>query len=134
MATFEYTLSEPPSKSRARELWLQHAAGFILFEDARNYAISKIPKGTGQKTKEKIIEGIDDSIYGLMMIFDGVSGSLRSPDYQVTLDTSANLIKVTDTEEEIIDSVKLQSGDGMCIGYHGWLEEDFGTNPIIKTS
>ena len=53
MATFEYTLSEPPNENRDRKVWLQHAAGFIIFADARKYAISKIPEDTDQKTKEK---------------------------------------------------------------------------------
>ena len=33
-----YKLTNPPNETRARELWLQHAAGFILFQDMRKYA------------------------------------------------------------------------------------------------
>lgn len=60
MATWEHELVGPPSKPRALELWLQHAAGFILFES----------------------------------------------------------------------ELDLRQGDGMCIGYHGWREGDFGKHPI----
>ena len=42
MATFEFNLSEPPSDSRQRELWLQHAIGFVLFQDVRNYALQQV--------------------------------------------------------------------------------------------
>ena len=42
MATWQHELIDPPTESRARELWLQHAAGFIVFEDARRYAMERI--------------------------------------------------------------------------------------------
>ena len=47
MATSDYTLSSPPSDPRQLELWLQHAAGFILFEDMRDYATQRIDPGLG---------------------------------------------------------------------------------------
>ena len=68
------------------------------------------------------------------MILDGVSDSLQNSEYHVTLDTFVNLVKNTDSEEEIVKSLRLQSGYGMCIGYRGWLEDDFNNNPIVKKS
>ena len=32
MSTSDFELATPPTGVRQRELWLQHAAGFILFE------------------------------------------------------------------------------------------------------
>ena len=31
-------LATPPTEERAFELWLQHAAGFVLFEQIRSHA------------------------------------------------------------------------------------------------
>lgn len=70
MATKE--LSNPPKDDRSRELWLQHAAGAIIFEDIRTYAFQRIPKDLSPQIQEYIRAGIDDAVYGLMMVLDGV--------------------------------------------------------------
>jgi hypothetical protein len=58
-----HKLTNPPNETRARELWLQHAAGFILFQDIKKYAINHIPSNTDEKAKELIVKGIDDAVY-----------------------------------------------------------------------
>ena len=73
-----FKLTKPPVEDRSRELWLQHAAGFILFEDMRNYAIKQIPANTDEKTREQIINRIDDAVYGLMMIMDDYGWCCRN--------------------------------------------------------
>lgn len=133
MATFHFKLEECPTEARARELWLQHAAGLIIFEDARQYAIDQIDETLKDEVKEEIIKGIDNSIGGLMMIFDGVSGHLQSSEYLVNLETSVVLSKKNGSEKNIvIDQVDLKKGDGMCIGFHGWLEGDFGKDLVAS--
>ncbi len=42
MATWRHELVDPPADPRARTLWLQHGAGFIVFEDVRRYAMERI--------------------------------------------------------------------------------------------
>jgi hypothetical protein len=121
-----YKLTNPPINERARELWLQHAAGFIIFEDIRKYAIDRIPGDTDDKTKELIIKGIDDAVYGLMMIMDGVTGSLKNDEYSVTIEHVITL----ERNGEKIQEINTFNGDGMCMGYHGWKENDFGENEI----
>ena len=126
-----YKLTNPPIDQRARELWLQHAGGFIIFEDVRKYAIDQISSDTDDKTKEKIIKGIDDAVYGLMMIMDGVTGSLKNDEYSVTIE---NVITLERSGEKI-QEINTFNGDGMCMGYHGWRENDFGENeiyPVLK--
>src|SRR5215469_14060694 len=111
-----YSLTNPPAEERSRELWLQHAAGFILFQDMRQYAINQIPAGLDDRTKEKIITGIDDAVYGLMMILDGVTGRLGNDEYAVTMET---IIKL-ERKGETIQRINTLHGDGMCMGFHGW--------------
>ena len=117
-----YKLTNPPNEERARELWLQHAAGFILFQDMRKYAIDRIPGNTDDNTKELIIKGIDDAMYGLMMIMDGVTGCLKNDQYTVSIE---NIIKLK-RNGETIQEINTFDGDGMCMGFHGWKENDFG--------
>ena len=122
-----FELTNPPQDERARELWLQHAAGFILFQDMRNYAIDKIPEEVDELTKEKVIAGIDDTIYGLMMMMDGVTGSLSNEQYSVTIKQVIQLNQNGETVQEI----NTLDGDGMCMGFHGWLEGDYGEGEIF---
>jgi hypothetical protein len=117
-----YKLTDPPNEERKRELWLQHTAGFILFQDMRQYAIDRIPGNTDDGTKELIIKGIDDALYGLMMIMDGAGGQLQNDQYTVSIE---NIIKLK-RDGETIQEINTLDGDGMCMGFHGWKEDDFG--------
>jgi hypothetical protein len=117
-----YKLTSPPNETRARELWLQHAAGFILFQDMRKYAIDRIPGDIDEKTKDLVIKGIDDAVYGLMMIMDGVTGGLQNGHYAVYIESIIKLEK----DGETIKEINTFNGDGMCMGFHGWRENDFG--------
>lgn len=121
-----FRLTEPPADERSRELWLQHAAGFILFRDMRDYAINRIAVDTDEKTREAIIKGIDDTIYGLMMVMDGVTGTLTNKEYAVSIENRILLQK----KGEIVQEINTRNGDGMCMGYHGWREGDFGEDNI----
>jgi hypothetical protein len=62
MATWQYELVEPPSERRARELWLQHAAGFIFFEDVRRYAMEGIAPGLSDEAHAAAKKAIDDAV------------------------------------------------------------------------
>jgi hypothetical protein len=121
-----FKLTNPPVDDRSRELWLQHAAGFIIFEDMRNYAIKEIPATADKETREMIIKGIDDAVYGLMMIMDGVVGVLKNDEYTVSIESNILLEK----NDEIIEKVNTLNGDGMCMGFHGWKDGDFGEDQV----
>jgi len=74
MSTNDSELAPPPTEPRRRELWLQQAAGFILFEDARSYVRDRIEPGLDGPARQAAERAIDDAFYGLMMIVDGVTG------------------------------------------------------------
>ncbi|MDQ4039090.1 MAG: hypothetical protein M3313_12270 [Actinomycetota bacterium] len=123
MAAFEFSLADVPSDP---ELWLQHASGFILFEDVRNYALERLDPALGPETRALVVKAVNDALYGLMMVIDGVSGVLRREEIKVELSVTARLLR----GDEVTAELDLRDGDGMCMGYHGWLEGDFGTDPI----
>lgn len=64
MATWQSKLVDPPLDVRARELWLQHAAGMIIFEDVRRYAMERIDPTVSGEARVAIEKGIDDAVYG----------------------------------------------------------------------
>ena len=131
MATNDYTLSLPPSNTRELELWLQHAAGFILFEDMRQYAIQQIDPGLSADAQAAARKGIDDATYGLMMILDGVAGGLSNQQHRVNLRTTVELTDIN--SQRTISELDLAAGDGMCMGYHGWCGGDFGEIPLVES-
>jgi hypothetical protein len=128
MATSEFELVEPPTAPRARELWLQHAAGFILFEDVRRYAVERLDPALDATARSAALKAIDDAVYGLMMVIDGVTGALRKHDTSVSLSMSVRLQQ----GEDILQEMDLLDGDGACMGYHSWREGDFGQHPVAR--
>jgi hypothetical protein len=131
MATWEHELFDPPTEQRARELWLQHAACFIVFEDIRRYAMEGIDPALTGEARAAVQKGIDDAVYGLMMVIDGVTGGMSNASHTVCIDFIVRLAKRGEPEASgVLSEVDLRQGDGMCMGYHGWLEGDFGKDPV----
>jgi hypothetical protein len=130
MATHEHELSTPPKGERARELWLQHAAGFIVFQDSRAYAIERIDARLNAKARAAVIKGIDDALYGLMMIADGVTGCLANDSDEVSLSLVVRHSRKSSSGDFTpVSELELAYGDGMCAGVHGWHKGDFGDDP-----
>ncbi|MCZ7682761.1 MAG: hypothetical protein M5U28_29790 [Sandaracinaceae bacterium] len=128
-------LAQPPGGERRRELWLQHAAGYILFRDARRYAIDRLDPDLDESARAAALRAIDDALYGLMMIADGVTGGLSNGELTVSVRLVARLER-TEPDGTITLAHELDlgppDGDGMCMGYHGWREGDFGDDPILR--
>jgi hypothetical protein len=125
MAATDFVLGEVPTDPRQLELWLQHAAGVILFEDVRHYALERLDPALDEETKSVVTRAVNDAVYGLMMVVDGVSGSLRNGDHAVELTMIARLRR----GDTVMTEMDLQEGDGMCMGYHRWTSGDFGDQP-----
>jgi len=129
MATSDFVLTGVPTDSRLLELWLQHAAGFILFENVRKYALERLDPSMEPATRVLVMEAVNNALYGLMMVVDGVSGALRNDEDAVDLTMTVRLRR----GDTVITEMDLQHGDGMCMGYHGWIAGDFGTQPVATT-
>jgi len=121
-------LASPPIEDRTRELWLQHAAGYIIFRDMKGYAVNNIPADTDDDTRKKIIDGIEDTIYGMMMMMDGVVGTLKNDDYTIKIESNILL----ERDGLTIRNINTFYGDGMCMGFHDWKEGDFGEDKIVQ--
>jgi hypothetical protein len=130
MSTSEFNLGPLPADERRRELWIQNAAGFILFQDVRGWAIQRLDPDLDAAAKAAALKAIDDTVYGLMMVLDGFTGGLGNSEYQVHLRTKVCLARKG--SGEIIQALDLMQGDGMCMGYHGWLQGDFGNDPVAE--
>ena len=130
MSTAELTLVPPPDDPRRRELWLQHAAGLVLFEDVRGYALGRLDPGLSDEARQAARKAIDDALYGVMLVIDGVTGGLSGGDLRFELHVAARLLRQIRGKREVVEELDLADGDGMCMGFHGWLEGDFGPEPV----
>jgi hypothetical protein len=119
MATYEYELFDPPATGRARELWLQHAAGFIFFEDMRRYAVERMDPNLGPELREAVQKGMTGGL------------SNDSHDVEVSI-VVRHASKAANGDHRVVDEMDLAEGDGMCLGYHGWIKGDFGSNPVVR--
>jgi hypothetical protein len=128
MATHEFALEPPPVDERARELWLQHATGFIIFEDVRKHAAESIDPSVDPECRAVALKAIDQAVYAMMMVADGVTGALRNGDDTLQIKLSVLLRR----GDKVVQEMALVDGDGMCMGYHGWLQEDFGSDPVAR--
>lgn len=124
-------LASPPTETHRRDLWLQHAAGMILFKNVREYALGEIKKTTSRAEREAAEQAIDDALYGLMMTIDGVSGGLRNSEYEVDVSAIVRLTRRSPDGDIVVRELDLRNGDGFCMGFHGWKEGDFGEDPIV---
>ena len=131
MGTDSYTLAPAPESEDDRTRWLEHTAGFILFEDVRGYARARIDPAVTPEVRAQIEKGIDDAVYGLMMIMDGVTGILSNEKEEVSLQFIARHVQ---SHEEgngmVLAQADLSRSDGMCGSFHGWKEGDFGDAPV----
>ena len=130
MTTSQLELQPAPTKPASVNIWLQHAAGRISFEDLRGYALDRIDPNLSPNEREAAEKAINDAVYGLMMVIDGVSGSLRNETAAVKLFVSARLLNQS---EQVSVEIDLNQGDGMCMGYHDWMNGDFGEYALAVT-
>ena len=130
MASSDLELQPPPRNERSFELWLQHAAGRILFEDVRGYALKQVDPNLSADARAAAEKGINDTLYGLMMVIDGVTGELRNDEHAVDLSIAVRLI--SRSSNEVAAAIDLREGDGMCMGYHGWIAGDYGETPVAS--
>lgn len=67
-----------------------------------------------------------------MMLIDGVTGGLRNPEYEVALSMVTRL--VAREGDRTVQELDLKDGDGVCMGFHGWKEGDFGRDPVAVSN
>jgi hypothetical protein len=130
VASSDLELLPPPRNERSFELWLQHAAGRILFEDVRGYALEQIDPKLPVDSRAAAEKAINDALYGLMMVIDGVTGELRNDDHAVELSVAVQLLDRK--SNKVTAAINLRDGDGMCMGFHGWIADDYGEDLVAS--
>lgn len=131
MNSENFDLAPPPSDPESRQRWLQHAAGFILMRDVRRHAQERLSSDLTPEARQAALQVIDDAVYGLMMVIEGVSGGLCNDTHALSIDFVARLVDKRENQTgRPVDEFDLRRGEGFCGDFHGWIEDDFGENPV----
>lgn len=99
--------------------------GWHLLKASRDYAFKRIAKDASPEARATAERAALDAIYGMMMLMDGVSsaesGTARI-EYALTARVHAQ------GQDGSVEEIELApDGDGLCMGFHGWVEGAFGT-------
>jgi hypothetical protein len=111
---------------------MQHAAGFIIMENIRAAAIRQLDPHFDEAIRQVAIDAINTTVYELMSLIDGVSLGLRNAEYQIDLRMIAQWYRRAEPQDVLLEQLDLREGDGMCMGFHGWMDGDYGDHPVVE--
>lgn len=115
-----------PTDPHARWIQAGNTFGRHLMAAARDYAFERIAKSIPPEVREAAEKAVLDTIYGMMMLLDGVTDSGIDESHVVEYVLFARIQKVN--QDGPVEQFELApDGDGLCIGYHGWVAEDLGS-------
>ena len=113
-----------PDTERGRALWYQNAAGYILRRDAGRYAVRQFDPDLSPDARAAALKAIDDTLYGVCMIADGVTGAISTPEGRTSLSIQVNH-QPAEGSGTTPFRLDLFDGDGACMGYHAWIDGDY---------
>lgn len=96
----------------------------------RAAAVRQIDSALDAAARAAAEKAVDDAMYALMQVVDGVTGGLVDDRRRLSVAMKVSLVE----DGKTIESIDLVDGDGMCIGFHMWRDGDFGMNPVVSES
>ena len=114
--------------SDERDRWMDaaHFFGVQLMRHARDQAIKTVPEDANEETRAIVAEAVMGAIGGLMQMVDGVVGDKLEGTGNVTYSIKMYL---RDDDYNEIESFEFdEDGEGMCMGFSGWWENEFYWN------
>jgi len=106
--------------------WMDAANTFgrHLRESARDYALEKIPADASDEARAVAGEAVLNALYGVMMVLEGIPRNYIDTDHRIEYVLTA---RIRDRHQgNTLETVELSpDGDGLCMGYHGWLNDEF---------
>ena len=117
-----------PAKKRKRELIVEHWFGRDLMASARDYAWERISPTASRKARNLAQKAALDAIYGVMMLLDGVTSTRIDASHAVQYLLLGRVIELNKPDgADVLEQYEIApGGDGLCMGFHGWVEGDFG--------
>lgn len=124
-------MSHPPayenwsSEPHARWIDAGNTFGWHLMCAARDYALKRISSHASPDARAAAEQSALDAIYGVMMLLDGVAPA-NSGNARVEYALLARVRTAgSSSPSEVLELAP--NGDGLCMGFHGWRDGEFGT-------
>jgi hypothetical protein len=121
----ELDIGPLPEDAHARLIHLSNVLGRVLFDSVRNPARERaqaMPEGVRREAEMLV----DDVLYGVAQILDGVTRPIGNDRLDMQLVISARLrYKGSGEVGEVVELGP--NGEGLCMGFAGWVEGDFGS-------
>ena len=104
----------------ARWILAGNTFGHHVMESARDYALNQIPKNVSPEALAVSQQAIHNALYGMMMILDGITENRIDNQHRVEYVLATRI----HSHGKTVEMIELTpNGDGLCIGFHGWVDE-----------
>lgn len=122
--TRAFDIGPLPEDSHARLIHLSNVFGRVLFDTARDPAMDQA-RSLPESMRPEAEKLINDVLYAAVQVLDGVTKPITNDRLGVEIVLSARLRdKATG---EVSDVVELgPNGEGLTMGFAGWVQGDFG--------
>jgi hypothetical protein len=125
-----FDVGRVPEDEHARLIYLSNAFGRLLFEVARAPARERA-KSIPESHRSEVEALLDSQLYAVLQVLDGVTVPIGNDQIGVEFVLKARLHDWSDAP--VFDEVELgPDGEGLCMGFHGWVSGDFGGVPEPK--
>jgi len=118
-------LTDIPGDPRDFSLWMQHGVGYLLMRQVRDEMYYEIESDVAPEHHQAARSVVNDTIYKMCMLVEGIGPPLRNDTHSLEVDLVGRL--VDNSTYEYVHHESMFEGDGICVGYHGWMQGDFGT-------
>ncbi|TYP73188.1 hypothetical protein [Paenibacillus methanolicus] len=113
-----------PTDEHARWIRMGHFFGKTLMEEVKGHAKERIDPASSVEERLAAEKAIRDTLYGFMMLLDGVIDSPIDQDHGVEFALVARVFN-QDTREYLEEIELAPDGDGLCMGIHMWEDGEF---------
>jgi hypothetical protein len=115
------------SDAHDRLIHLSNVFGRVLFDTARDPARERA-SALPEASREEVLALVDDLLYAVVQVLDGVTRPIGNDHLSMEIVASARLRDKT--TGEVSEVVELgPDGEGLGMGFAGWVEGDFGSMP-----
>jgi hypothetical protein len=120
-------LGRIPDEEDARLIYLSHAFGRLFFDVARTPAHQRA-QSLPESVRTEVESIVDDALFAVLGIVDGFYVPIRNDELSLEFALIAR-VRVR-ANGEAVDEVELApDGEDLQIGFHSWLDGDFGDTP-----
>lgn len=127
MSPSRIELGQVSEDAHARLIYVSNVFGRVYFRAARDPFRDRV-RSLPPPLRPEMEELLDGALYAVLQVLDGVTDHVGNDNLKVEFVLSARLRDKAN--RSVVDEIELgPNGEGLCMGFHGWVEGDFGDTP-----